>query len=37
MSGPLPGSGASGGLGAGLVAFTGATLHPRFEIIKDYI
>lgn len=33
----LPGSGASGGLGAGLVAFAGATLHPRFNIIKDYI
>ncbi len=35
--GYLPGSGASGGLGAGLVAFAGATLYPRFEIIKDYI
>ena len=35
--GHLPGSGASGGLGAGLVAFAGATLYPRFEIIKDYI
>ncbi|XEC96317.1 glycerate kinase [Paenibacillus tarimensis] len=33
----LPGSGASGGLGAGLLAFTGATLHPRFDIIMDYI
>ena len=33
----MPGSGASGGLGAGLVAFTGATLHPRFEVIMDYI
>ena len=33
----MPGSGASGGLGAGLVAFAGATLYPRFEIIKDYI
>lgn len=33
----LPGSGASGGLGAGLVAFTGATLHPRFDIIMEYI
>lgn len=32
-----PGSGASGGLGAGLVAFTGATLHPRFSIIMQYI
>lgn len=35
--GDMPGSGASGGLGAGLLAFTGATLHPRFDIIKDYI
>jgi glycerate 2-kinase len=33
----IPGSGASGGLGAGLIAFTGASLHPRFDIIKDYI
>lgn len=33
----LPGSGASGGLGAGLVAFAGATLHPRFNIIMKYI
>ncbi|QUW20972.1 glycerate kinase [Sporosarcina sp. Marseille-Q4063] len=33
----LPGSGASGGLGAGLIAFTGAMLHPRFDIIMDYI
>lgn len=31
------GSGASGGLGAGLLAFTEATLHPRFEIIMQYI
>ncbi len=29
----MPGTGASGGLGAGLVAFAGATLHPRFEIV----
>ncbi|AZV41163.1 glycerate kinase [Peribacillus asahii] len=33
----LPGGGASGGLGAGLIAFTGAVLHPRFDIIMDYI
>lgn len=33
----IPGSGASGGLGAGLIAFTGASLHPRFDIIKNYI
>jgi len=35
--GTMPGSGASGGLGAGLIAFTGATLHPRFDIIMNYI
>lgn len=33
----LPGSGASGGLGAGLIGFTGAKLHPRFKIIMEYI
>lgn len=33
----LPGSGASGGLGAGLLAFTNATLHPRFDIIMNFI
>lgn len=33
----LPGSGASGGLGAGLIAFTGAQLFPRYEIIMKYI
>jgi glycerate 2-kinase len=33
----LPGSGASGGLGAGLLAFTDATLHPRFDLIMNYI
>lgn len=33
----LPGSGASGGLGAGLLAFTDATLHPRFDIIMNFI
>ena len=33
----LPGSGASGGLGAGLLAFTDAILHPRFDIIMDFI
>jgi glycerate kinase len=32
-----PGAGASGGLGAGLVAFAGARLHPRFDIIRDYL
>ncbi len=33
----LPGSGASGGLGTGLLAFAGATLHPRFELIRKFI
>lgn len=33
----LPGSGASGGLGAGLIGFAGATLHPRYDIIMEYI
>ncbi|ASV68094.1 glycerate kinase family protein [Cytobacillus kochii] len=33
----LPGSGASGGLGAGLIAFAGAKLFPRYEIIMKYI
>lgn len=31
------GTGASGGLGAGLIAVCGAKLHPRFEIIMKYI
>ncbi|UFS67886.1 glycerate kinase (plasmid) [Paracoccus denitrificans] len=34
---PMPGAGASGGLGAGLVAFAGAVLHPRFQIMLDYL
>ncbi len=33
----MPGAGASGGLGAGLVAFTGARLHPRYEIVMQYL
>ena len=35
--GPMPGAGASGGLGAGLIAFAGADLHPRFQIMLDYL
>ena len=31
----LPGAGAAGGLGAGLVAFAGATLEPGIDIIID--
>lgn len=32
-----PGSGASGGLGAGLAAVLGATLVPRFEVVSRYL
>lgn len=32
-----PGTGASGGLGAGLVAFCGATLVPRFELVSRFV
>ncbi|MEN1935911.1 glycerate kinase [Paenibacillus sp. 102] len=32
-----PGSGASGGLGAGLQALIGAKLHPRYDIIMKYM
>ncbi len=31
------GSGASGGLGAGLYALLGARLHPRYEIVMQYL
>jgi glycerate 2-kinase len=33
----VPGGGASGGMGAGLVAFLGATLHPRYDIVMQYL
>jgi glycerate kinase len=33
----IPGGGASGGLGAGLHAFLGATLHPRFDVVTRYL
>jgi glycerate kinase len=33
----IPGGGASGGLGAGLTAFLGATLHPRYDIVMQYL
>ena len=33
----MPGAGASGGLGAGLVAFLGATLRPGIEIVLDAV
>jgi len=32
---PLPGAGAAGGLGAGLVAFTGARLRPGAEMVME--
>lgn len=32
-----PGGGASGGLGAGLLALLGATLHPRYDIVMRYL
>jgi glycerate kinase len=35
--GAAQGAGASGGLGAGLIAFAGARLHPRFDIIQQYL
>lgn len=33
----MPGGGASGGLGTGLKALAGATLHPRYEIVSQYL
>jgi len=33
----MNGGGASGGLGAGLFAFLGANLHPRFDVIMQYL
>ncbi len=33
----IPGGGASGGLGAGLFAFLGARLHPRYDIVMRYL
>jgi glycerate kinase len=35
--GLLPGSGASGGLGTGLMALLGAKLHPRYDIVMRYL
>src|SRR5690606_38825869 len=32
----IPGAGAAGGLGAGLVAFCGAELRSGFDLIADY-
>jgi glycerate kinase len=33
----LAGGGASGGLGAGLHAFLGARLHPRYDVMMEYV
>jgi glycerate kinase len=33
----MPGSGASGGLGTGLFALLGAKLHPRYDIVMEYL
>lgn len=33
----MPGSGASGGLGTGLHVFLGAQLHPRYNIVMQYL
>lgn len=33
----MPGAGAAGGLGAGLVAFCGAVLRPGFEVVSDAV
>ena len=33
----VPGAGAAGGLGAGLIAFCQATLRPGFEIVSEFV
>jgi glycerate 2-kinase len=35
--GAAPGGGASGGLGAGFAGLLGGRLHPRFEIVMQYL
>jgi glycerate 2-kinase len=35
--GTLPGAGASGGLGAGFAGLLGGTLHPRYNIVMQYL
>lgn len=35
--GLAPGCGASGGLGAGVAALLGGTLHPRYDIVMQYL
>jgi glycerate kinase len=33
----MPGAGASGGLGAGIAGLLGGRLHPRYEIVMQYL
>jgi glycerate kinase len=33
----IPGGGASGGLGTGLQVFLGARLHPRYDVVMQYL
>src|SRR5439155_24275785 len=33
----MPGAGAAGGLGAGLIAFLGAHLRPGFDVVKEAV
>jgi glycerate 2-kinase len=35
--GSMPGGGASGGLGAGFAGLLGGTLHPRYDIVMQYL
>jgi glycerate kinase len=35
--GDAPGSGASGGLGSGFAGLLGGTLHPRYDIVMQYL
>jgi glycerate 2-kinase len=35
--GAMPGAGASGGLGAGVAGLLGGCLHPRYEIVMQYL
>lgn len=35
--GTLPGAGASGGLGAGFAGLLGGKLHPRYDIVMQYL
>ncbi|MDX3974553.1 glycerate kinase [Shinella sp.] len=35
--GMAPGSGASGGLGAAILGLTGGRLHPRYDIVMQYL